>query len=90
MPPDPENFIPIPEKLHYNTSDFYDLDEDICNTQTTRLYEEFADMKKRYTEISEIASGGMKKDIAFKRVVFPEAVPPAIRILLLYCISIHK
>jgi serine/threonine protein kinase len=58
---DSDKRIPIPKDLNYKTSDFYDMDEDLCNEECTRLYEEFADIKKRYTEASEIASGGMKR-----------------------------
>jgi serine/threonine protein kinase len=61
MRSDSDKFIPLPEELDYSVSDFYDMDEDLCNEQCTRLYEEYADITKRYTEVKEIASGGMKK-----------------------------
>ena len=61
MKADSNKFIPLPEELNYDVSDFYDMDEDLCNEQCTRLYEEYADIKKRYTEVTEIASGGMKE-----------------------------
>lgn len=61
MSSDPEKYIPIPENIDYRVSDFYDMDEDLRNEEANRLYEEFSNTKKRYTDISEIASGGMKK-----------------------------
>ncbi|MCM8537522.1 MAG: serine/threonine protein kinase [Lentisphaeraceae bacterium] len=60
MKADSNKFIPLPDELDYSVSDFYDMDEDLCNEQCTRLYEEYNDIKKRYTEVTEIASGGMK------------------------------
>ena len=61
MSSDPEKYIPIPENIDYRVSDFYDMDEDLRNEEANRLYDEFSNTKKRYTDISEIASGGMKK-----------------------------
>ena len=37
-----------------------------------------------------LASGGMKNAIAFNRVVFPEAVPPEIKMLDLYSSNSQK
>ena len=56
----PEKFIPIPQNLDYRASDFYDMEEDEREIQSSQLYEEFSDVSKRYTELTEIASGGMK------------------------------
>ena len=61
MKEDSGNFIPIPEKMDYRTTDFYDLEEDIIAEKCTDLYSEFSDMDKRYSDVQEIASGGMKK-----------------------------
>ena len=55
------NFIPIPDKMDYRTTDFYDLNEDIFEEQCTDLYRSFSEMSKRYTDVKEIASGGMKR-----------------------------
>ena len=56
-----DKYIPIPEKLDYRTSDFYDMEEDFREEECTNLYSQYDDIHKRYTELSEIASGGMKK-----------------------------
>ena len=61
MSSDADKYIPIPENIDYRVSDFYDMDEDLRNEEATRLYDEFSNSKKRYTDISEIASGGMKR-----------------------------
>jgi serine/threonine protein kinase len=55
-----DQFIAIPENLDYRATDFYDMDEDERDVQSSQLYEEFSDVNKRYTEVTEIASGGMK------------------------------
>ena len=55
-----DKFIPIPENLDYRATEFYDLEDDERDTQCSQLYEAFSDMNKRYTEVCEIASGGMK------------------------------
>ena len=55
-----DQFIAIPENLDYRATEFYDMDEDERELQSTQLYEAFADITKRYTEVKEIASGGMK------------------------------
>ncbi|WDE96913.1 serine/threonine-protein kinase [Lentisphaera profundi] len=60
MTQETDKFIAIPKNLDYRATDFYDLEEDERDTQCTQLYEEFADVNKRYTEVAEIASGGMK------------------------------
>ena len=40
--------------------------------------------------LTTLASGGMKKEIALSKVVFPEDVPPAISIFVLYWTKIQK
>lgn len=55
-----DQFIAIPENLDYRATDFYDMDEDERDVQSMQLYEDFSDLSKRYTELKEIASGGMK------------------------------
>ena len=61
MNSDTDKYISLPEEIDYRVSDFYDMDEDLRNEEASRLYKEFSNTKKRYTEISEIASGGMKR-----------------------------
>lgn len=61
MSSDSNKYIPIPEDIDYRVSDFYDMDDDLRNEEATRLYQEYSTTSKRYTDISEIASGGMKK-----------------------------
>ena len=55
-----DQFIAIPENLDYRATDFYDMDEDERDVQSIQLYEDFSDLNKRYIELKEIASGGMK------------------------------
>jgi len=61
MSSDSDKYISLPDEIDYRVSDFYDMDEDLRNEEATRLYDEFSNSKKRYTDVSEIASGGMKR-----------------------------
>ena len=61
MSSDSDKYIPIPEDIDYRVSDFYDMDEDLRNTESARIYDEYSNTQKRYTDVSKIASGGMKK-----------------------------
>ena len=56
-----KDYINLPDELDYRGSSFYDLDEDIRSTECSSLYKRFTSLKSRYTEIEEIAFGGMKK-----------------------------
>ena len=57
----PKDFIDLPDELDYRSSSFYDLDDDVRSSECSNLYKKFTDLKSRYTEVEEIASGGMKR-----------------------------
>lgn len=58
---DSEIFIKFPDKMEYRGNEYYDLEDDICSEECAKLFETYSDIKKRYSDVTKIAEGGMKK-----------------------------
>ena len=58
---DSDRFIKVPENLDYRGSEFYDMEEDLVSSESAGLFEELDKTDNRYSDITEIASGGMKR-----------------------------
>lgn len=49
------------DEKYYQWSEHYDLPNDICSEESSKVYEQITGFEERYTDLKEIACGGMKR-----------------------------